>query len=496
MNYATGGPRALPRGRQTPRVLHRPRFDSEDDAHDAIDLLATCGQVLDPWQVLLTCVTLASLDGRLAASTVGALVARQNGKGGWLEAVAIWSLFEAYVTGRVFGPNADRSGGRNLTLWTAHETKTSDEAHLRVKSLIEASPDLAAQVVRWDGGPTGVHVIELRDGSRLAFIARSKSSGRGFSPRRVIFDEAQELSALKHRAMMYATSAQGADRQLIYTGTVPSEENSHEIWTGVRDLGRAGTSERAAWAEWTPKGSADPRATIDPSSWSVRAAANPALGSERLLHETIDAEWEAAQADLDGFLRERLSVWPTPLDDVSSVMPRWGSLRAPTPDAAPVALGVSVDPDGVWHSLGAVLGSERPHLGSVKRVKRDERAVFVDEVARLQAEHGCPVVLDGGSQAKVLVPDLEGAGVVVTVIGLPEYVQACDDLVQAVELGEVEHGDYTDLNAAVLAVSWRKVGDRRVFARRNGDISALEAVTVALIASREAATYDVLDSIL
>jgi hypothetical protein len=191
-------------------VLLRPKFDNEDDAKDAIDLIASCGQVLDPFQALLVCITLATLAGKLAASEVGGLIARQNGKGGWLEAVAIHSLFEPYLYGQL-------DGRKNTTLWTAHELKTSDEAWTRVKALIEANPDLAAEVVTWNGGLTGSHIIELRDGSRLIFLARSKSSGRGFSPRRIIFDEAQELSALAFRAMMYATSAQGSRRQLRMT---------------------------------------------------------------------------------------------------------------------------------------------------------------------------------------------------------------------------------------------------------------------------------------
>ena len=313
----------MKRGKQAPRVLLRPRFDSEDDAHDACELIESCGQPLDEFQVLLTCMTLATLSGRLSASEVAALLARQNGKGGWLEAVAIWSLFEVWL----YGERDGLVGRKNTTLWTAHELKTSDEAYGRVKSLIEVNPDLSAEVVVWNGGLTGTHIIQLRDGSRLVFLARSKSSGRGFSPRRIIFDEAQEFSALAFRAMMYATSAQGARRQLIYAGTVPSEENESAIWTGVRDRGRSGKVARLAWAEWTPEGSDDPRTPPDPTSWQARAEANPALG-DRILPETIDEEWDAAQADLDGFMRERLSVWPSSDLGVYGALPEWGDLTS------------------------------------------------------------------------------------------------------------------------------------------------------------------------
>jgi hypothetical protein len=71
-----------------------------------------------------------------------------------------------------------------------------------------------------------------------------------------------------------------------------------------------------------------------------------------------------------------------------------------------------------------------------------------------------------------------------TLISLNEFIQACSDLRVAVEQRTVTHGDFDDLNAAVDAAGWRKVGERgRAFARKSGDISMLEAVAIALHAS-------------
>jgi len=476
----TRSPRSGLRGKQEPRVLLRPRHDNEDDAQDAVELLASCGQELDAWQVLLTCITLATLAGNLAASEVGGLVARQNGKGGWLEAIAIWSLFEVYLY-----PERNLTGRKNTTLWTAHELKTSDEAYGRVKSLIEANPDLAAEVVTWNGGLTGTHIIELRDGSRLIFLARSKSSGRGFSPRRIIFDEAQELSALAFRAMMYATSAQGNRRQLIFAGTVPSEENDSAIWAGVRDRGRAGKVARLAWAEWTPEGSDDPRTPPDPESWKARAEANPALGT-RILPETIDDEWEAANADLEGFLRERMSVWPSK-ESGSTTLPNWFELSEPTPESPrALALGIATDPDQKWLSLGAVLDSEKPHLALNDRRPAAERLAFAKHVADVQGRHGCPVMIH---HKNFLIPDLEAAGVDLTLAGLDEFAQAAADLATDVQNAEVSQGDYPELNTAVSASKWRLLDGRRVFDGRKTDISALESVALALAVSKTAAEF-------
>jgi proline racemase len=118
-------------------------------------------------------------------------------------------------------------------------------------------------------------------------------------------------------------------------------------------------------------------------------------------------------------------------------------------------------------------------LGSVLRVRVAEAPRFVAEVARIQSERNIPVLIDKKGPASFLIPDLETVGVALTQVGLDEFIQASVDLVNAVEAADVEHGNYDDLNKAVAAAGWRPVGDRRAFARKKGDISALEAVTLA-----------------
>jgi hypothetical protein len=72
-------------------------------------------------------------------------------------------------------------------------------------------------------------------------------------------------------------------------------------------------------------------------------------------------------------------------------------------------------------------------------------------------------------------------------------VTACADLYDAVEAKEVTHGSYDDLNAAVAAAGWRGT-ERRAWSRRTGDISMLEAVTLALWGARQSINYDVMQS--
>jgi hypothetical protein len=82
--------------------------------------------------------------------------------------------------------------GEQLILHSAHEFKTAQEAFRRVLGLIQNTPDLDKLVsrVRTSHGEEGV---ELRNGARLRFVARSTGSGRGFSGDVVILDEAYNL---------------------------------------------------------------------------------------------------------------------------------------------------------------------------------------------------------------------------------------------------------------------------------------------------------------
>lgn len=464
-----------------PRLTTRPPFKTEASGEEAIELAESVGLILDPWQKHIVRVALAEReDGKYAASEVGYLVARQNGKGAALEAIVLHGMFLV---------------GDPLTLWTAHQFKTSSEAFLRVRGWIDGSDDLRRLVKRVNAAH-GEEGFELRSGPRLRFLARSKSSGRGFSPQRIIFDEAQELAKVAAEAMLPSMRAQ-ANKQAIYTGTVPGPEiNNPEHWARLRDRGRQGGA-RLAWMEWTPEGSDDPESAklIDLSDRRAWAAANPGIGfRDGLTVESLADEREAL--DEDSFARECLSIWPTmPELDMDHLFGPgvWQSRFSQDAPGEPAAIGVAVSVDRRWASIGACSADEVPHLGSVTRAAGT--SWVVDEAKRIQGERGCAVVVDSKGPAESLIEALEDAGVDVTQTTTDDYVGACADLFDAVQDGTVTHGNYDDLNEAVGVAETRRVGDRWAWARRNGDVSMLEAVTLARWGAAKAATYDVLDSI-
>ena len=189
-----------------------------------------------------------------------------------------------------------------------------------------------------------------------------------------------------------------------------------------------------------------------------------------------------------GWAAQYLNVWPLLLGGRGdSIFPRWPELATDVVPPAPAALGIAASHNQAWLSLGASSGGDVPHLGSVLRVRAAEQIHFVAEVLRIQSEQGCAVGIDEKGPASFLIPALEDAGVALVLLGLSEFIQASADLATAVELAEVTHGDYPDLNSAIDAADWRDSGERRVFARKLGDISSLESVAIALWTANEAA---------
>jgi phage terminase large subunit-like protein len=317
---------AVRTGHQKPRVCNAPNYVTSD-GRDAVDLAASAGVFLDPWQQLSLEVMLGRRpDGKWAAFEFGELVARQNGKGEILLARALAGLF-------LFD--------ERLMMHSAHEFKTAAEAFLRIKAVIDGAPHLS-KLVKAMPSSHGNEGVELVTGQRLRFVARSKSSGRGFTGDTLLLDEVQQLPRSAIGAVLPTLSAR-PNAQVCYFGTVPTPENDAEHWTSVRDRGRAGNDPELAWLEWSAGVQCDD--LDDRSGWEQ---ANPALGY-RISEEAIARERRAMSTDL--FLAERLSVWGDDLTKAIVSSHDWLACRTKLVDRRtrlarrPVTLGVDLTPD-------------------------------------------------------------------------------------------------------------------------------------------------------
>src|SRR5262245_42324161 len=132
------------------------------------------GLELDPREAMVLDVALGEgEDGRWAAAEVGLCVPRQNGKNAVLEARELAALFLL---------------NEHLVIHSAQQFKTAKEHFLRLLGLIESTPDLDRRVRRISR-THGEEAIELRNGHRILFMARTKASGRGFTAPLLVFDE-------------------------------------------------------------------------------------------------------------------------------------------------------------------------------------------------------------------------------------------------------------------------------------------------------------------
>ena len=449
------------RGAQRPRVESVPAR-VESWGRDAVDLAASAGLVLDPWQAYSLEQMLGRREDDLWSAFECALVVpRQNGKGAVLEARALAGLFLL---------------DEQLILWSAHQFKTAREAFRRVIGYIENTPNLKARVknVRTSHGEEGV---ELKSGQRLQFVARSRTSGRGFTGDVAILDECQVLDA-EDMAALLPTLSTRPNPQVIYTGTV---DDAATQLRGLRDRALAGGDSSLCYLEWSAADDADP---ADPKVW---AQANPALGI-RISQEFIGREYAAMVNDLDWFRQERLSIWPKRVPDgVFSELDWAACIDESSTLADPVCFGIDVSNDRT-HAAIAVAGVRPDGLKHIELIdyRRGTSWVAARMAELVTRWNPSAVVLDSGGPAGSLLPDLEVAGVKVVLTSARDYAQACGLFFDAVSGKHVFHLGQPELSTAVLAARRRPLGDAWAWARKSAtdDVSPLVAATLAHWAAR------------
>lgn len=429
---------------------------------------------MDDWQRLVLAGGMGQnlVGGRWkwAASRVGCWVPRQNGKGGIIEARVLAGLFLLHEP---------------LIIWSAHQYNTAQEGFLRIRALIEGTPDLHRQVRRyWTG--TAWQGIELKTGERVRFLARSSTSGRGFTGRCNILDEAQELTAAQVAAIFPTVSAQ-PDSQIWMFGTPPTDPGA---WCyGLRADGEAGKS-RLAWFDW----GGEDGLLHEPQRWSDRDlwyATNPTLGG-RIPEETVEDECGPSGLG-DEFVHERLGVWRPPLGDGSRVLPAelWQDLAdagADRPEPVAFALVVSRDrtrsaigwagrrPDGL---LQVGLSEWRPGTGWV-----------VDRLVDLRTKWN-PLGVAVAGRSESLLMELERRGVTVAAdadepergdLAVPsatDEAAAYGLFVDTAREQQLRHLDDAPVNTGLAQAGTRPVGGGMTWDDRHPGVAPLRAATLA-----------------
>jgi hypothetical protein len=456
---------------QAPRVQLVPEYRSSA-GEEAIELAALAGLELDPWEALVIRHALGEgTDGRWAAAEVGLCVPRQNGKNAVLEARELAGLFLL---------------GEPLIIHSAQHFKTAKEHFLRLLGLMEQTPDFERRIKRVIR-THGEEGIELRNGQRILFFARTKSAGRGFTAPLVVFDEAMFLAETSLGALLPTQAAQ-PNRQRWYAGSAVDQliHPDGDVFARVRERALTGTDARLAYFEWSldveqPE-LLDAETIADEQAW---AAANPGLGIRIMAEAVAD---ELRTLDARTFAVERLGVgdWPDANAgaDTPVSLERWAALvdeRSELTD--PVCFAFDVTPDRSSSAIAAA-GLRADGLHHVEIAQRGRGTAWVvPELARLQ-ERWEPVAIlcDAVGPVASLIHACEEAGVHVTAVGASEHAKACGLLVDMVENEGLRHLGSSELTNALRGATKRRLGDAWAWSRRNStvDISPLVAATLAL----------------
>lgn len=445
------------------------------------DLAANVGEQLgmsmdDEQKDILNAIFAEDEPGVPTCFEVGVVAPRQNLKTSTLEIAALTDVFVL---------------GEELHVWTAHLFPTARKTFEHMVGLIAANDDFKRRCVWPPPSSHGEEAIELLTGPTIEFKARSKGGGRGFSDvAKVTLDEALFLSDSELGALL-PTMATNPAAQVRYGSSAGF--TTSEALRAIRDRGRKGRDPRLAYFEHgAPRVKCEqkdcdhnrinppPGCALDREELWRRA--NPALGRRITISFLRSMRRSLPPAE---FSREFLSWWDEPVEVADrAIAPNvWKAQQDPSSRPLdPVALGIEVSPqrhvslvaagwrpDGRWH--GEVITTGRGTGWLIDVLLR-----VIDKV------DPAVLVIDSAGRAGSLIPDIEAAGLEVTVTSAAQRARADRGLVDDLEQDRGRIAPGSPLDNAVEAATWRDMpGGGQAFDRRHvtSDISSLVGLSLA-----------------
>ena len=427
-----------------------------------------------------------------AAFEVAVIAARQNIKTSTYEMSCVSDLW-------LFGAR--------LVIWTAHLfNPAAAESFLHIKQLIEANAFLSRRVKRIHEA-AGHEGIELMDGARLKFLARSKNSGRSLSADVLIVDEAYKLTSGEMGATLPTLTAR-PNAQVRYGSSAAHFDS--EALLALIDRGRVG-DDSLVFAEWCSTGRcvrtdcSHERGALGCVADDVeqRRAANPTL-DKRISRQTLDKLRMALTPP--EFMREVMGRHDDPRTG-GRVIPldHWASLARDTAIDGPVALAVDVTLDRakatVWLCGANVDGLPQLECADT----RPGTSWVADRVADLIESHDVLAVgARSAGPVASLLPDLAGVcedtDSTFVKVGSGESAGMCGLFYDAAMSSRLVHRADPRLTDALKAAKKHKVVDAWSWERVGVDTDAapLVAATGAyalFVQHSRRAEYDPLDNL-
>jgi phage terminase large subunit-like protein len=454
-NSSTDCPPQFSTGRNRSRATYGPR---------AAEAAALLGTDLMPWQrqVAGTALEIEPDTGKLAYREVVLTVPRQSGK---------TTLQLAVMVHRALG-----FGGPQNIVYTAQDRnhallKWSDE---HVPALQRSQLNKLFTVRK----RTGAEAVMWANGSRHSITAPTENAGHSQTLDLAMVDEAWARTDDRLEQGLSPTMITRPQPQLWVVSTAGTAAST---WLRSKvDAGRlAPQGRRTAYFEWSADPESDP---ADPAVWRT---CMPALGYT-ITEDTIQAEYD--RLDRDAFRRSYLNLWPDEMPAAEWLViteAEWEACLDPRSEpVGRVALALDISPDRQWASIAAA-GRRSDGLTHIELIEHRAGTSWV--VERLTALIGkwspyC-VVVDAGSAAGSLLPELEAAGVTVTRPTVREVAGAAAALFDATrpETLGVRHLGQVPLTRAVAGAVQRPLADAWAWNRRGSTvvISPLVAASLA-----------------
>jgi hypothetical protein len=321
----------------------------------------------------------------------------------------------------------------------------------------------------------GSEKIVFRNGSLVEPLRSGKSSGHGRTIDEGIIDEAMhDLDDRREQAMVPAMLTKPA-AQLVVTSTAGTDESLY--WRRKIDMGRdlalAGSTEDVCFFEWSAPDDVDP---YDEEVWW---ATMPALGRTQPLAAVRQAAKTMREEE---FRRAMLNQWTRRMDQLIDWM-AWTECRSTDGSVGVgVCLAVDVSADRDSASIAAASRGSDGVIDLELIEQRSGIAWIVERTIELVNRHfPMKVLVDGAGPVGALIPELERAGVVLSVVGQSEMPKAAGSFMDHVRGRRYRVRPNERLDAAVAGAAVRVRGEAFTWMRvaSGADISPLTAATLA-----------------
>ncbi len=438
------------------------------------------GQLLEWQKTVIDGILGIDADEHWASTNDGMCVARQNGKGVVLQAIELFTAFELGY-----------SLGYKLVVHTAHEFATCQEHQLRLDEVIQNAPHLHARVKEQGGykHANGQESINLKDGARIVFKARTKAGGRGYSGDLLIWDEAMAVPdevVGAQRPMLRASKAAYGTKTIYAGSAVDQEVHEYGInFARVRERGIA-EADRVCYFEWSAPYDHPSQMTEDLlRDRDLFPAGNPSMAEGLILADTMADEIEGMPTRTAAVELHDVGDWPRTdgVEELVISIQEWDALEhADSQLEPPFCLAFDVSPER-WTSIALAGRNQRDQFHvEIQEHKQGTRWV-PERIAEIMERADVEVVVcDAVGPASSLLLALEELDVKVETVNATEHSQACGRLVDMVRDETLEHLGSQELRDAIRGAKTRPLNDSWAWSRKNSsvDISPLVAATLAL----------------